>query len=80
MKLRRNKTEERVGKLLLCELPYFNFRGNLALCHEQSNNSISVDWWPRRNLDKLNSLYDLDIFSLNSNMDTYLNTEQGKTP
>ena len=75
MKLRRNKTEERASKLLLCELPYFNFRGNLALYHEQSNNSISVDWWPRRNLDKLKSLYDLDIFSLNSNMDAYLNTE-----
>ena len=75
MKLRRNKTEERASKLLLRELPYFNFRGNLALYHGQFNNSISVDSWPRRNLDKLNSLYDLDIFSLNSNLDAYLNTE-----
>ena len=75
MKLRRNKTEERASKLLLRGLPYFNFSGNLALHHGQFNNSISVDWWPRRNLDKLNSLYDLDIFSLNSNLDAYLSTE-----
>ena len=74
MKLRRNKTEERVSNLLLRELFYFNFRGNLALHHGQFNNSIS-DWWPRRNLAKLNSLYDLDIFSVNSNLNAYLNTE-----
>ena len=75
MKLRRNKTEERASKLLLRELFYFKFRGNLALHHGQFNDSISFDWWPRRNLDKLNSLYDLDIFSINSNLNAYLNTE-----
>ena len=75
MKLRRNKLEERANKLLFSELPYFNFRGNLAFYHGQFNNSIPADWRPRRNLDKLNSLYDLDIFSLNSNLDTYLNTD-----
>ena len=75
MKLRRNKSEERASKLLLNELPYINFRGNLAFYHGQFNNSIPTDWRPRRNLDKLNSLYDLDIFNLNSNLDAYLNTE-----
>ena len=75
MKLRRSKLEERANKLLFSELPYFNFRGNLAFYHGQFNNSIPADWRPRRNLDKLNSLYDLDIFSLNSNLDTYLNTD-----
>ena len=29
--MRRNKTEERASKILLRELPYFNFRGTLAL-------------------------------------------------
>ena len=48
MKLRRNKSEERASKLLLSELPYFNFRGNLAFYHGQFNNSIPTDWWPRR--------------------------------
>lgn len=75
MKFHRNKTEERASKLLLWELPYFIFTGNLALYHRQFKNSISVDWCPRQNLDKLNSLYDLDIFSLNSNLDTYLNSD-----
>ena len=75
MKLRRNKPEKRANKLLLRQLSYFNFRGNLALYHGYFNNSISVDRWPRRNFDKLNSVYDLDIFSLNSNQDAYLNTE-----
>ena len=42
MKLHRNKTEERAGKLLLHEPPYFNFRGSLALYHGQFNNSISL--------------------------------------
>ena len=75
MKLRRNKSEERANKLLSSELPYFNFRGNFAFYHGQFNNSIPVDWRPRQNLDKLKSLYDLDIFSLNSNLDAHLNTE-----
>ena len=42
MKLHGNKTEERASKLLLSELPYFNFRGNLVLYHELCNNSISL--------------------------------------
>ena len=75
MKLRRNKSEERANKLLSSELPYFNFRGNLAFYHGQFNNLIPAYWRPRQNLDKLNSLYDLDIFSLNSNLDAHLNTE-----
>ena len=64
MKLRRNKNEERAGKLLLKELPYFNFRGCLALCHGQFNSSIPDTVQPRRNLDKLTSLYDLGILTL----------------
>ena len=76
MKLRRNKTEEKARKLLLQELPYFNFRGNLALCHGQLNTSISTPCQSRRNLDKLTSLYDLDIFSLNIYFDVNLNADQ----
>lgn len=75
MKLRSNKSEARAKKILFSELPYFDFRGNLAFYHGQFNNSVPADWRPRRNLDNLNNLYDLDIFSLNSNLDTYLNTD-----
>ena len=75
MKLRRNKNEERAGKLLLKELPYFNFRGCLAQCHGQFNSSISDTVQTRRNLDKLTSLYDLGIFNLNTVLDVNLSTD-----
>ena len=75
MKLRRNKNEERAGKLLLKELPYFSFGGCLALCHGQFNSSISDTVQPRRNLDKLTSLYDLGIFNLNTVLDVNLSTD-----
>jgi len=75
MKLRRNKNEERAGKLLLKELPYFNFRGCLALCHGQFNSSIPDTVQPRRNLNKLTSLYDLGIFNLNTDLDVNLSTD-----
>ena len=76
MKLRRNKTEQKAGKLLLQELPYFNFRRNLAHCRGQFYTSISTLCQCRRNLDKLISLYDLDIFSLNTNFDVNLDADQ----
>ena len=65
-----NKSEERLCKSLLRELPYFNYRGNLsaylgkftAISHLKS----------KRNLEKLTSLYDLDLFSLNTNLDNSL--------
>lgn len=75
MKLRRNKNEERASKLLLKELPYFNFTGCLELCHGQFNSSISDTVQPRRNLDKLTSLYDLGIFNLNTVLDVNLSTD-----
>lgn len=70
-----NKNEERDGKLLLKELPYFNFRGCLAQCHKQFNSSISAPVPTRRNLDKLTSLYDLGIFNLNTDLDVNLSTD-----
>ena len=74
MKLRIKKyiSEERANKLLFSELPYFNFRGNLAFYHGQFNNSIPGDWRPRRNLDKLNSLYDIFISAYKA--DTFRHT------
>jgi hypothetical protein len=65
-----NKSEERLCKSLLRELPYFNYMGNLsaylgkftAISHLKS----------KRNLEKLTSLYDLDLFSLYTNLDNSL--------
>jgi hypothetical protein len=70
----RNKAEERVRESLLCELPYFNYRGDLAsyLGQNACNNQIKS----KRNLDKLTSLYDLDLFSLNTNLDNNLNSNE----
>jgi len=76
VKLRRNKNKERADKLLLKELPYFNFRGSLALCHGRYNSSIPDSVQPRRNLDKLASLYDLGIFNLNTDLDVHLSTDR----
>ena len=43
MKLRRrNKVQEKAQRSTLKELPYFTFRGNLALFHGQFNNSVST--------------------------------------
>ena len=75
MKLRRNKNEERASKLLLKELPYFNFTGCLELCHGQLNSSISDTVQPRGNLDKLTSLYDLGIFNLNTVLDVNVSAD-----
>ena len=70
MKLRRrNKVQEKAQRSSLKELPYFTFRGNLALFHGQFNNSVSTTSQCRRHLDKLSSLFDLDLFTyqLNNN-------------
>ena len=50
---------------LLKELPYFNLRGDLKAIHGQFNNSLANVCKTRKSLDKLKSLYDLDLFTLN---------------
>lgn len=73
MQARRSKQQEKITKSLLKELPYFNFRGNLALYHSQFNNLLSSELPTKRNLEKLSSLYDLDLFSLNTTLDNNFN-------
>jgi len=63
----RSKKSDKSNQSLLKELPYFNYRGDLATIHGQFNNSLNSLLKTRRNLDKLMSLYDLDLFSLNTN-------------
>ena len=64
------KQQQKLNKSLLKDLPYFNFRGNLALAHGQFNNSVNSELPTKRDLDKLHSLYDLDLFNLNMAFDT----------
>ena len=63
------RLEVKATELLLKELPYFNVRGDLTLCHRHFNNLVPTVCQTRNNLDKLTSLYDLDIFDLNNNLD-----------
>ena len=54
---------------LLKELPYVSCGGDLSMIHGQSNNSFVTLCKTRRNLDKLSSIYDLDLFNLNTRID-----------
>ena len=64
------KKQQKLNKSLLKDLPYFNFRGNLVLAHGQFNNSLNSELPTKQDLDKLHSLYDLDLFNLNMAFDS----------
>ena len=66
----QQQQQQKLNKSLLKDLPYFNFRGNLVLAHGQFNNSLNSELPTKRDLDKLHSLYDLDLFNLNMAFDT----------
>ena len=56
------------------ELPYFNCKGNLADFHGRFNNLLQSNIHSKRYLDKLTSLYDLDLFKLNTLCNRDVNT------
>ena len=68
-----SKQQQRNTKALLKELPFYNFTGSLALYHGKFNNLLSSELPTKRNLESLTGLYDLDLFALNTNLDTTLN-------
>ena len=70
-----NKHEERSRRDLFKELPYFNHRGTLLSCHGRFNNLLPSDIHSKRYLDKLTSLYDLDLFKLNASCSEDLNAD-----
>ena len=65
-KTKRNKQHEKVQRSLLKEPPYFNCKGNLADFHSRFNNLLQSNIRSKRYLDKLTSLYELDLFKLNT--------------
>ena len=69
----RNKTTVKSIRSTLKVLPYYSCSGNLAEIHGQFNNSVSTTCKTKKELDKLTSLYDLDLFSLNTTLDHNLN-------
>ena len=48
----------------LQELPYYGV-SDLISCHGQFNNTLSCDLPTKKYLEKLSSLHDLDLFTLN---------------
>ena len=69
----RYKTTVKSIRSTLKVLPYYSCSGNLAEIHGQFNNSVSTTCKTKKELDKLTSLYDLDLFSLNTTLDHNLN-------
>lgn len=63
--------QTKVNKALLRELPYYSC--DLIPSPDQFNNSVSTTCKTKKELDKLTSLYDLDLFSLNTTLDHNLN-------
>ena len=57
----------KLTKSLFRELPYYGF--NFLSYHGQFNNLLLDNLPTRRNLEKLTSIYDLDLFSLNTDSD-----------
>ena len=68
MKGRNKAVAEKSARSTLKELPYFSYTGNIIQIHGQFNNSLSTSF-----KTKLTCLYDLDLFSLNTDIDCNLN-------
>ena len=73
-KTKRNKRHEKVLRGLLKELGYFNCKGNLVDFHGRFNNLLQSNICSKRYLDKLTSLYQLDLFKLNTVCDRDVKT------
>ena len=55
MEARNRKCREKEAKSLLQELPYLNYRGDLASFHGQFNNVLHTELQTKRNLENLSS-------------------------
>lgn len=72
MKKANSKTNQREAKSLFKELPYF---GHNISHHGQFNNTLTTPLPTKRYLDKLHSVYDLDIFTLNTAQNSDINPD-----
>jgi len=52
----------------LRELPYYSSRGDICSIHGNFNNSLSSNVKSKKNLDRVASFHDLDIFTLNKDL------------
>ena len=72
MKARSRSTVKSIRSTLKI-LPYYSYSGCLSEIHGQFNSSLSTTCKTKKELEKLTSLYDLDLFSLNTALDNNLN-------
>ena len=71
--MKAEKQENNLRKKLFQELPYYG--ANLANTHGQFNNCLLSPLTSKNNLEKLSSLYHLDLFSLNTSVDVNINPD-----
>ena len=64
----RNKTAESAMRETLSELLYYSSRGDIYSIHGNFNNSLSSNVKSKKNLDRVASFHDLDIFTLNKDL------------
>ena len=69
-----NNASRAHNRLLLKELPFFDFRGNLNTYLGPLNNSLRTGLKAKNNLERLSSLYDLSVFNSNMNVDPNLDS------
>ena len=69
------KHQQKLNKSLLKELPYYQLQSSLVIIHGQFNNSLSSELLTKRDIEKLPSLYNLDLFSLNKIHDNNLTAD-----
>ena len=69
-----SKTLNKTNKAISRELPYYGI--NIPITHGQFNNSLSSSSTPKRYLDNLPSLYDLDFFNLNHCINQSIDPDQ----
>jgi len=70
---RQLSRKNNVNRNLLRELPYYGV--NILVVHGQFNNSASISHTPNVYIEKLHSIYDLDLFSLNTGLATSINPD-----
>ena len=61
---KQDKANQKLNRLLFPELPYYG--QNIGTVHGQFNNLLSTGAPTKKYLEKLSSIYDLDLFNLNT--------------
>ena len=74
-KITTSKREISERKILPKELPYYNYTGSLTMHYGQFNNSVMDKHQPTKyELQNLPSLYDINLFDLNTILDSNIST------